>query len=328
MHLERAVQCPKQMVFGPCGGVRAGGRCEVDERECPFIESPAQPWPSNEQNDKSDHGSEQPLILSDFRSPRPRIADARALARQHEGWADMVLLGEHHEQVDLPNVLMAKILLDEGVTPWVTLTCRDRNSVALESDLAALAELGVAGVHCVTGDARAPHVRPGSTPVFDLDSLRLTALATSFGLTVSVAESPLAEPVDRRPMRVADKARAGASWCIVNTGVAPADLDAFVKSARAHGTKIRFAASIPIFTDADGAARLRRLPGVVLGDALVESVLGAHDPVAAGIDRAIREAREALDVDGVQGINLSGPASTRSTEERTAVMRAVTEGLR
>ena len=37
--------CPKRMVFGPCGGVRSGGRCEVDDRPCPFVLDPAPAWP-------------------------------------------------------------------------------------------------------------------------------------------------------------------------------------------------------------------------------------------------------------------------------------------
>jgi 5,10-methylenetetrahydrofolate reductase len=209
----------------------------------------------------------------------------------------------------------------------VTLTCRDRNSVALEADLAALAELGVAGVHCVTGDARAPHVRPGSTPVFDLDSLRLTELARRIGLTVSVAETPDAEPVDRRPARAADKARAGASWCIVNTGVTLAALGSFVGAVRDLDTDLRFAASIPVFTDAEGARRLQRLPGVQLDEAAVRAVVGAPDPVRAGVERAAAAARDAVRLAGVDGVNLSGPASTAGPVERAAVLRAVMEEI-
>ena len=66
---------------------------------------------------------------------------------------------------------MATTVLEAGGRPWVTLSCRDRNRVVLEGELEALATLGPAGVHCVTGDARAASVRPDATQVFELGSV-------------------------------------------------------------------------------------------------------------------------------------------------------------
>ena len=327
----RNSECPKRMVFGPCGGVRHDLRCEVDDRRCPFIEEPAPRFPiatGSTEAPGSSHPVATRLILCDFRPTRPTIGDARLLARRYAGWADTILLGDHHETVDLPSVLLASIAIEEGVRPWVTLSCRDRNAVALEADLAALAELGVAGVHCVTGDARAPHVRKHSTAVFDLDSLRLTALARSFGLTVSVAESPDAPPTAERPARVLDKYHAGASWCVLNVGSDRARLEWFIATARHLGAAMQFAACVPVFTDAEGAERLQRLPGVSLDPVSVRAVLGSTDPVSAGISRAVQLATSLLSLPGVDGINLSGPASTKGEAERASVMREITSRLR
>ncbi|UDY38090.1 methylenetetrahydrofolate reductase C-terminal domain-containing protein [Dermatobacter hominis] len=321
--------CPKRMVFGPCGGVRSGDRCEVDDRTCPFVGRPAPAWPeARAVPTPAPRDGSAPWLLTDVRPIAPTLAAAGATADLYAGWTDTVLLGEHHEEVDLPNVLMAQIALDRGLSPWVTLTCRDRNRVALEADLVALQQLGVAGVHCVTGDARAPHVRPGSAPVFDLDSLRLTRMAAAFGLLVSVAETPQAPPIAGRPGRAADKFRAGATWCIVNAGVTAPELEEFVRLVRRQVPDMRFVACVPVFTDAEGAERLRRLPGVRLADREVAHVLAATDPVEAGVEAAVAEARAFLAVEGVEGVNLSGPASTHGAAERAAVMRAVTERLR
>ena len=329
---RRAPSCPKRMVFGPCGGVRAGGRCEVDERPCPFVAMPAPAWPrrapEGERFEAERSRLTPPVIVCDIRPAEPTLAAVRALGRLHAHWCDAVLLGEHHDRIDLPNVTVAPALLDEGCRPWVTLTCRDRNAVALEADLAALIELGIGEVHCVTGDARAAHVRPGSTAVFDLDSLRLTALARRFGLTVSVAESPTVEPVDRRPARAADKSRAGASWCFVNLGVTPGELDRFIGASRRAGSSMRHVACVPVFTDAVGADRLSALPGVQLDPEVVRSVIHAPDPRMAGIAQAVAAARTFLAIDGVDGINLSGSASTAGPDDRPAIMRAVAEQIR
>ena len=317
------------MVYGPCGGVRDHAQCEVDSRPCPFVETPSARWPT-ESIDRDVDGEGAPdgtVVMCDVRPSDPTIAGTRATARLYADWAGIVLLGDHHDTVDLPAVMVAAILRDEGVAPWVTLSCRDRNGVALEADLAALAELEVAGVHCVTGDARAAHVRSSTTPVFDLDSLRLTAMATSFGLTVSVTENPTVEPIGQRPSRLLDKFRAGADWCIINMGASERTTADFITAARSLGAGTRFISCIPVYTDQAGADRLARLPGVSLDPDLVREVLTADDPVEAGIMAAARQARRHLDLPGVEGINLSGPASTRTPSERAAVMRAVTELL-
>jgi 5,10-methylenetetrahydrofolate reductase len=331
---ERRPDCPKRMVFGPCGGVRSGARCEVDDRSCPFVASPAPRWPAGRPDAPPWRGPTAgralapPIIVCDIRPAEATLEAARSLARAHAGWCDAVLLGEHHDRIDLPNEVLAPVLLEEGCRPWVTLTCRDRNGVALESELVALAELGVREVHCVTGDARAAHVRPGTTPVFDLDSLRLTALARSLGLTVSVAESPTVEPVEVRPRRAADKDRAGASWCFVNLGVTPGELDRFITRSRAEGSTLRHLVCVPVFTDATGADRLAALPGVDLDPSVVAAVVHAPDPRSAGIAHAVAAARTFLAIDGVDGVNLSGPASSAGPAERAGVMRAVAEQLR
>lgn len=327
---ERRVGCPKRMVFGPCGGVRAGGRCEVDEHQCPFVTLAAPRW-----TDLAPPAPSLPalpggrvFIVCDFRPSEPTLDSARLLARRYQGWSDAILLGDHHERVDLPNVAIAAVAQEEGCAPWVTLTCRDRNRVALEADLALYAQMGIAGVHCVTGDARAEHVRPDSTPVFDLDSLSLTAMARTFGLTVSVAESPMVEPTEQRPLRTADKHRAGASWCFINLGTDPDHMSAFISAARRHGADLRFAACVPVYTDRRGAERMDHLPGVTLSPGDVDDVAASLDPVEAGIERAIAQAQQCLAVEGVEGINLSGAASTAATVDRVAVMRTVAERLR
>jgi hypothetical protein len=171
-------------------------------------------------------------------------------------------------------------------------------------------------------------VRPGTTPVFALDSLRLTSLARRAGLDVSVAESPSVEPVDRRPARAADKCRAGATWCFVNVGSSPVEVERFIRRSRAAGSTMGHLVCVPVFTDAAGADRLSSLPGVGIEPSAVEAVVHAADPRAAGIELAVATARRLLAVDGVEGVDLSGPGSSDGPTQRAEVMRAVADQLR
>ncbi|HWR86652.1 MAG TPA: methylenetetrahydrofolate reductase C-terminal domain-containing protein, partial [Rhodoglobus sp.] len=217
--------CPKHMEFGPCGGVAGDGSCEVGDFRCVFLDAPTVRW----------HGdvARPPLIdsaaamRSALASRHVVVADfpARALdaASIEEcgailaGSVDAVLTGDAPDaRVQFPPAYRAALVRGTGLEVWSGFTCRDRNRVAMEGELAALAHAGVAGVHCVTGDHTGIGTRSDAMPVFDLDSTRAAALARAAGHLVSVAESPASPPVQRRAERLVEKARAGAEVCFVD----------------------------------------------------------------------------------------------------------------
>ena len=66
-----------------------------------------------------------------------------------------------------------KLLKDAGLTPIFQMTCRDRNRIALESDLLSAAAFGIENILCLTGDHTKLGDHPGAKPVFDLDSVSL-----------------------------------------------------------------------------------------------------------------------------------------------------------
>ncbi len=325
-----AEQCPKRMFYGPCGGVRAGGSCEVDDRACPFVDAPLVRWAG------ADIVASAPalpqradgLIVTDLRVrpfDRRSTHDVVTLLRES---SDLLLVGDHHSRPDYPPSFMVEVILASGGTPWVTLSCRDRNRVVLEAELAALAALGVAGVHCVTGDARAPSVRTDVTQVFDLDSLRLTAAARHAGLCASVAATPAAPPVARRPNRIVEKERAGAQLCFVNHAGGVGAVASFVAACRAAGATLGFVPCVSVFTDVRSLTVLTQFPGLVVDGDVAELVLGAADPRQAGIDAGVAQARAMLAIDGVVGVNLSGAATTGAEVENAAIMAEIAGRLR
>jgi 5,10-methylenetetrahydrofolate reductase len=267
-------------------------------------------------------------VLSDLTVTPFDRASVRSVVATLAPVSDGLLVGEHQNRPDLPPTLLAQEVLAEGGRPWTTLACRDRNRVLLEQELAGLAVVGVDGVLCVTGDARGPGVRPGTTSVFDLDGTRLAALAAAAGVSVAVAESPDAPPLALRPERVAEKQRAGAQLCVLNHVGSPARLAEFTAAARAAGATLPFVASVAVYTDERSARVLQGFPGLHLDDAVVERVLGAADTLTAGIDAAVAEARALLAVPGVVGVNLSGLASAHGVETAAAVKAEVATRIR
>lgn len=317
MSLTREPACPKHMVFGPCGGVRADLSCEMAAHRCPFTEQPALPqWtgPALENRPTSallEAVRSGPVVVTDLTLP---AYDADAVARITgvlTGSCDALLVGEHQNRPDFPPTLMAALIRQAGGVGWLTLTCRDRNRLVLEQELIGLKIAGADGVLCVTGDGRAEGVRPGVTQVFDLDGTRLAGLAATVGVPVAVAEAPGAPPRSLRPARLLQKQRAGAQLALLNHASSAAELARFVRACRESGVTIPLIAGVAVYTDPRSAQVLQNFPGLQLDPEPVARVLAAADPVAAGIEAAVAEAGQLLAIQGVGGVNLSGLAADR-----------------
>ena len=303
--------CPKRMVYGPCGGVRADDSCEMLPVPCAFAamrEVPAGVAPPPA-------GTVPPIrvpqVLTDLSTPPADAPTLQATVRLLAPTCDALLVGDHQDRPDYPPSTLARLIAGAGGTPWVTLACRDRNRIALEQELRALALDGLATVLCVTGDGRAFDVRPDVTQAFDLDGTRLAALAASLGLPVGVAETPTARPHQLRPRRLVVKQHAGAAVGVLNHVPTANQVSDFVAAARAAGLTIPVIASVAVFTDQRSAAVLDALPGLEIDASRVQTVLTADDPIEAGIASAVDEALELLAIPGIAGVNLSGLASAR-----------------
>ena len=304
----RRAGCPKRMVHGPCGGVRADGGCEMAPVPCVFGDlahpPPVGPAPAPVPVDV-------PLVLTDLSVPPADAATLTATARRLAASCDALLVGDHQDRPDFPPSVLARLIAEAGSRPFVTLACRDRNRVVLEQELAGLRLDGRATVLCVTGDGRAYDVRPEVTQVFDLDGTRLAGLAAAVGLPVAVAETPNAPPLRLRPERLVRKQQAGAGVGVLNHVRTASQVAEFLAAARAAGLTMPVVAAVAVYTDERSAGVLTALPGLEIDPAAVQHVLAAPDPVEAGIATAVAEAVALLAVPGVAGVNLSGMASAR-----------------
>ena len=325
------------MHFGPCGAVTPGGGCELPGvARCPFVDAPTALWSGDTGTENInpagqaflDAARTRPVVIADFPAPPLNAAAFRQCAEAMLGGPDAVLIGDHGgARVQFPPSYRALLAREVGLPVWAGLNCRDRNRVALEGELAALAELDVVGVHCVTGDHPHSGHRPDAQPVFDLDGTRLAALARSFGLLNSVAERPDAPPIHERPARLAQKIRAGGRLCILNHTGGAAQARAFIGAAQALGVTVPFIASVAVITHRAAAEQMAAHYPQALPPGVVERILHSPDPREAGLQAALALSRKLLGVPGVIGIDLSGgPEAGRETEfarELAELARAV-----
>jgi methylenetetrahydrofolate reductase (NADPH) len=311
------------MTFGPCGGVQPDGQCEMRPGPCAFPD--VVPWSGPQ---ISGVVAQAPLVLTDFSCNPFDPAEVEAIAGVLAPSCDAVLVGEHQNRPDFPPTVMGRLLLDSGVTPWITLCCRDRNRVVLEQELRGLGLTGVQTVLCVTGDGRGYDVRPDVTQTFDLDGLRLVALAASLDIVAAVPETPTAPPVHARPARLVEKQHAGASIAVLNHVPSTSLVAEYVRAARSAGLTIPVIAAVAVFTDEVSAAVLQGLPGLELDPQLVRDVVNAADPIEAGIAAAVDQARALMSIEGIAGVNVSGLASGSGTRVGAGIKAEVGARIR
>jgi methylenetetrahydrofolate reductase (NADPH) len=163
----------------------------------------------------------------------PRGADAAAIGRKAQvlrGWVDAANVTDNQgAHVRLSSLAGSVLALRAGVEPVMQLTCRDRNRIALQSDLLSAGALGVPNVLLLSGDHPVYGDHPDATAVFDLDSLQLVWTARTLrdeGVLLSgravqerprfligAVENPIAPPAAFRATRLGKKVAAGAQFC-------------------------------------------------------------------------------------------------------------------
>jgi methylenetetrahydrofolate reductase (NADPH) len=163
----------------------------------------------------------------------PRGVDPEMIMRKAQllrGWVDAANVtdnqGAHVRVSSLAGSLLAA---RAGVEPVMQLTCRDRNRIALQSDLLGAAALGIPNVLLLTGDHPVYGDHPDAKPVFDIDSVQLVWAARGMrdeglllsgrtveprpGFLIGAVENPFAPPREFRAARLGKKVAAGADFC-------------------------------------------------------------------------------------------------------------------
>ena len=97
----------------------------------------------------------------------------------------------HTSKMSMSPIAVANLLKTQGIEPIVQLACRDKNRVALQSDILGLSALGIKNILCMTGDHSSIGDDPNSKPVFDLDGISLLKAVSSLRNGKDVANNKL-----------------------------------------------------------------------------------------------------------------------------------------
>ncbi len=215
------------------------------------------------------------------------------------------------------------VLQEAGIEPVLQMSCRDRNRIALQSDLMSAAALGLGNVLLLTGDHQCYGDDPQAKGVFDLDGISLVALArrmrdngellygqpisTPPRLLLGAAANPEGEPLDLQVLRLEKKVAAGADFIQTQAVFDVEHFKRWMTEVRRRGlhqaTKILV--GILLLNSAERAQLLREhVPGMRISDTLVERFARADDPKKEGKQLG-RELIQALaEIEGVAGVHV------------------------
>jgi methylenetetrahydrofolate reductase (NADPH) len=259
-------------------------------------------------------------------SPEPMRRKAALL----RGMADAYNVTDNQTAVvRMSSIAGSRLLLEEGLEPVMQITCRDRNRIALQSDLLGASALGIRNVLCLSGDHPKSGAggklkgHPGAKSVYDVDSIQLIAIIRNMrdrgvqesgdSLTepppffIGAVWSPLAPPEEFRVLRLAKKIEAGAEFIQTQAVYDTARFAEAVGHAREMGLTER-AAILPGVILPTSARMLQymhqNVPGVEVPEALLRRMEQAADPKAEGA-RIMLEIIAALRaIPGIRGVHL------------------------
>ncbi len=256
----------------------------------------------------------------------PRSASAAAVRKKTAYFKNIVdganITDNQTAIVRLSSIAAAVICRKEGVEPIVQMTCRDRNRLALQSDLLGMGALDISNVLCLTGDHQRFGNHPEARNVFDLDSIQLIYTANKLrngsflsgdtmkntpDLCIGGAANPFADPLEFRVLRLAKKIAAGADFIQTQPVF---DIERFsiwmeaVRRAGFHHKTAILAGVMPVKSVKAMLYMEREVPGMRISEALIERMKGADDPKEEGIRIAVETIRQLKDIQGIRGIHL------------------------
>ena len=235
----------------------------------------------------------------------------------------------------------ASLIQNAGVEPVLQLTCRDKNRIALQSELMGAAALGIQNLLILTGDDPKAGDQPDTKPVFDIDSRALMETARRLrddgtlptgrkvegqaSFFIGAADMPIDPPAGWQPNSLLAKVKAGAQFAQTQFCMDAAIVRRYVGVLEAAGVTKQLSLLIgvnPLRSAKSAAWMKKHLFGTIIADAYVERMEKASDPGREGIAICVELVEELSTIPGVAGVHIMAPGNDAAIPEVIAQARA------
>lgn len=269
----------------------------------------------------------------------PKSADVESIKKKASYLKDMVdavnITDNQTAIVRMSSIAAGRLAMDEGLEPVIQITCRDRNRIAIQSDVLGAYALGIRNILALSGDHQVFGNHAGSKNVYDMDSIQLvTTLKTMRDdkqflsgeeiknskkapiaepkIYIGAAANPFGDPFEFRVIRLAKKAAAGADFiqtqCIY-------DMDRFeewmkqVRERELH-KRVKIMAGVTPLKSMGMAKHMRdNVAGLTVPDYYIERLakIDKEDKkaiAAEGIAICVEQIERFMQIEGVAGVHL------------------------
>ena len=259
----------------------------------------------------------------------PRGTNPEVIRKKGEvlnGYVDAVNVTDNQTAiVRMSSIAACAHLLQMGLEPVMQMVVRDRNRIALQSDIMGAYSLGIKNILCLSGDHQSFGSQPDALNVFDIDSMNLIRTVQTMrdegkdmsgfdlneppAMFIGAAANPFADPFEYRVIRLAKKIDAGADFiqtqCIYN-------MDRFkewMKMAREEGLteKVHILGGVTPLKSAGMAKFMNnKVAGMDVPEAVIDRMAGVpkEKAVAEGLKICLETIAELRDIEGVHGVHI------------------------
>ncbi|HEV2626398.1 MAG TPA: methylenetetrahydrofolate reductase [Xanthobacteraceae bacterium] len=275
----------------------------------------------------------------------PLSSDAQELWRKAaglKGIADAVNVTDGAgARAHMSALAAATLLRQAGIEPILQITCRDKNRLALQSEMMGAAALGIRNLLLLSGDDPKTGDQPDTKPVFDVDSKTLIETARRLrdegtlptgrkvaghaDFFIGAADMPIDPPEGWQPNALIAKVQAGAQFAQTQFCMDAAIARRYVGALEKAGVTGKLALLIgvnPLRSAKSARWMKNHLYGTIIPDSFIARLEKAADPAREGLRICVELIEELSTIRGVAGVHIMAPGNDAAIPEAIAAARA------
>tara|TARA_B100000287_G_scaffold106326_1_gene98606 strand:+ start:365 stop:1255 length:891 start_codon:yes stop_codon:yes gene_type:complete len=216
------------------------------------------------------------------------------------------------------SLAMSKLLLENGIEPIMQISCRDRNKIALQSDILGANALGIKNILCITGDSVKAGDQQNSKPVHEFESVRLLQQIRDFNngidpsydflvdnktnIFAGAAADPSSKNLRSLQLRTLKKKQAGANFLQTQMIMDKKYLIDFCKNV-SEPMNLPVIAGVFLLKSYKNALFIKNnVPGANIPEKILHRLKESKDPLKEGMNIASEQVRDFIEI--AQGVHI------------------------
>ena len=259
----------------------------------------------------------------------PKGSDSSIILHKGEllkGYADAYNVTDNQTAVvRMSSIAGSTLLLKIGLEPILQMTCRDRNRIALQSDILGASAIGIRNILLLTGDHQSMGNHPQAMGVYDIDSIQLIQIARNMrdkgifqndeeilrgkpDIFIGAVANPFATPLEARIIRLEKKIEAGVEFIQTQSVFNLYRFQEWIDTIRSLGLdkKVYILAGVTPLKSIKMMQRMRfHVPGVDIPEEIADRIENAENPKEEGYNIAVEILEELKKINGIHGVHIT-----------------------